>query len=645
MSVTERGNNGANVRIASFDVFDTLVTRSCGGMQSVFSSIEKRALSEGLNVDDFAEERLAAEKRALSVVGEANLRLEDIYTCLRDTYLSSVCDRLMEMEMDAEVDLCIPISGGVDTFRRCLETYDAVIIVSDMYLPERIIARILTKCGITGYARLYVSCLYGETKAEGSLYERVIADLKVLPNQITHYGDNLHSDVLSARRHGMKTIAMASGRETNMCVALGRKALDKVFRPRPGFLQTIDLSISENNLIERIGYCVLGPLLVSFSEWLHERMIACNLNGLWFAARDGLIMKRCYDLLYPEDRTEYLYASRRSTTVPMLCKNSDIPNLATFLGLGREMSVDEIFMRLGLTRTETDALREAYGFASEERLAISNLERDERFLAFYRDTVPLIEKRSFEELTAMATYCKRAFRGARAIGLVDLGWRGSIQHAICAALPEMGLSDVRLNGLYLGVDVDSAWWGSQSMEGFLFSPGSDEALGVNERWFNALVEALFLAPHGTVKRYVINEDGEASVEFEARDNDDSSPLFAAQDAALRFASDYKKRQWGEYGILKADDSIQALYHLGLEPTLAAAQALGDCVFKYQEVSCLARPKHGLGYYWFHPRNLMRELNVCYWKPAFLKRLAPLPVAYWRILACVKEFGCKIKARK
>lgn len=635
-----RGIYGERARIASFDVFDTLVARVSGGAKAVFSCIERRALSEGLDVESFADERAAAEGRALDAVGEANLKLEDIYECLRGTRFVGERDRLMAMEEDAEVDLCVPIASGVEAFHRCLDSCDAVVVVSDMYLSERVVSKILDRCGIAGYAKLYVSCVYGETKADGSLYDRVAADLGVRPDQITHHGDNFHSDVVSARKHGLNAVAMVAGQGVTTCKALRQKAIGRLRPPDNGFLETVSCSVRRGNLIEEVGYSVFGPLLVVFCEWLHARRIASNLDGLWFAARDGLVVKRCYEMIYPGERTEYLYVSRRSTTVPMLCKNPDISTLARTLGLGREMSVEEILARLGFAKKQASSLREAHGFAPGERLVVSNLENDERFLGLYAAAAPTIAKNSSEELAAMTAYFKGVFRDARAIGFVDLGWRGSIQHAIEAALPEMGLGNAHLNGFYLGVDVDSVWWGRQPMEGFLFSPGMDEALGVDERWFNALVEAFFMAPHGTVGRYVICENGFASAELEPREdgNDDASPLFAAQAAALRFARDYRDRRWGEYGVLKKEDAVRAFYRLGLEPTSAEADVLGDCVFAYQEVSCLARPKHGVGYYCVHPRGLVREMNVCYWKPAFLKRLAPLPIAYWRVLSFVKEIA-------
>lgn len=633
----EQINFNSKASLASFDVFETLVTRVSGGSRSVFACVERRALAEGLEVAGFAEERVVAEGRALDSVGAANLKLADIYAHLDESRYVALRDRLMKMELDAEVDLCVPIDGGIKRFYWCLENCDAVVVISDMYLPEITVAKILEKCGVSGYSRLFVSCEYSKTKANGELFKRVANDLGVEPAQITHHGDNLHSDVLMARKCGLNAIAMMLGREVPVGEAAARKVRGRILPFRMGFLKTLYLSKSDDDLIGQLGYCVLGPLLVSFCEWLHARRVEDRLDGLWFVARDGWIMKRCYDFLYPDERTEYILASRRSTTVPMLTKNLGISGFVKTVGLGRETSIAEILMRLGLSEDRASALADAHGFKSDERLIVSELEYNSRFLSLYEEAEYLVSDNASAEFSAMALYLNDSIGDADSIGLVDLGWRGSIQHAIELALREVGLGEVDVEGLYLGVDVDSAWWGRQSMSGFLFSPDKDTARGIDERWFNALVEALFMAPHGSVRRYSIDEDGHAAAVLEPREggNEDSSPIFLAQEAALRFARDYRARRWGEYGLLKMDYAVSAFYRLGLKPKSAEAIMLGDCIFAYQEVSKLACPKHKLGHYVFHISELIREMNVCYWKPAYLKRLLRLPLPYWKLLKVLK----------
>ncbi|WP_153041438.1 hypothetical protein [Pseudovibrio sp. Ad26] len=65
--------------------------------------------------------------------------------------------------------------------------------------------------------------------------------------------------------------------------------------------------------LRNIGYNYFGPILVDFCRWLHsERKIIEYNNILLFVARDGHLLKRIYNTLYPEESCEYFLASRIS---------------------------------------------------------------------------------------------------------------------------------------------------------------------------------------------------------------------------------------------------------------------------------------------------------------------------------------------
>lgn len=623
---------------ASFDVFDTLVCRACGSPRGVFACVERRALAEGVEAEDFAARRVEAERRAIERVGAARMKLADIYAELATGYGEPASRLLMEMEERAEVDLCLPVADMVAFLRECVDKCEAVVLVSDMYLPSSVIERMLERCGAAGYTRLYVSCEHGKTKAGGGLFEDVLADLGAEPGQVTHFGDSLKGDVLAPRRLGMRSVAVREGRPVPMASA----ALDRVAAHMGRARQvppTRPLELAAGgDIAHRAGYSVLGPVLVALCEWVHRRRGEDGLDGLHFVARDGWVMRRCYAELYPEEETGYLLASRRSTTVPMLWRNPGIEGFVRTVGLGREMTAGEILMRLGLGADEAGRLEAAHGLDGGTRLLVAGLGGDARFAPLFAEAEPEVLENSRREFRAMRSYMRGELAGERAIGLVDLGWRGSIQHALETALPEMGIDGACVEGLYFGIDPESRWAGSQDMRGFLFGPGRDEELAYREKWFNALVEALFSAPHGTVVRYVGRGGGGAEAELAPREegNDDSSPFFAIQDAAMDFARDYRERSWGAYGLFGRDAAVGALCRLGLRPTREEASFLGDVVFAYQEATPLARPAHGLGWYLVHPRALAADLNVCYWKPAFLTRIAGSRVSWWRLLAGVKR---------
>lgn len=621
----------------SFDVFGTLITRVSGSSHSVFRHVERRAILEGLHVEGFVQRREAAECQAVARVGYASMTLDDIYTELINDYSSNVAEHLKNLERQAEIDLCVPIEPMVRLFRRCVSCCKEVVLVSDMYLPSDVICQMLAKCDIKGYRNIYVSCEHAKTKEEGSLFGEVLNEIGAEPTQMTHVGDNLRSDYKMPRRIGMHSVLVRDGRVITPVQNIAARAFRKIGGKENSRIQALCLSASDDSS-GRIGYTVLGPVLVSFCEWVHKYRVKENLDGLFFAARDGWVMKRCYDLLYPGEQTTYLLVSRRSTTVPLLWANSGISGFAETAGLGREMTVGEILVRLGLDEAEAHEVEAAHGLTDSDRMSVSELAENPKFLAVFHEIESNVLESSRREFSAMRAYVTSAFGAEQAIGFVDLGWRGSIQRAIETALQKMNMGNVRVEGLYFGIDPTSRWFSKQVMHGFMFSKGQNESLGTREKWFNALVEAFFSAPHGTVLRYVLQEDGKADAELAPREsgNEDTSPLFAIQDAALDFARAYKAGNWGAYGLFKKDFATDALFRLGLTPTSEEASFLGDIIFEYQEATPLAEPSHGLGWYIFHMHQLAADLNVCYWKPAFFTRLAGASVPWWRFLSVAKS---------
>ncbi|WP_225748967.1 hypothetical protein [Paraeggerthella sp. Marseille-Q4926] len=624
--------------VVFFDIFDTLVTRACGSPQSVFEYVEQRAVDEGLAAWGFAAKRLDAEKESIEAVGAGKMRLEDIYLRLERGFSREVAKQLMDYELQAEIDFCIPVPSGIDLFNHCVQSCKLVVLASDMYLSKEAIEKILANCGIEGYSKLYVSCEYGETKRNGSLFKLAMVDLNVQAGDITHLGDDLFSDYLSPRKLGLNATLLRFGKPISPLRVFVDRMARNIFPSQKTKCFANRYETVNPSVCYKVGYSILGPILAKFCEWIHERKEDEGIDKLFFVARDGYLMKRFYEILYSDEQCEYLLASRRSTTVPLLWLNEGLEGFVGTAGLGYEMQLSELLTRLGLDGDEAEELSLKYGFVPSDRLRVDDLARNEKFASLFGDVAPAVKKNSRLEFEAMGAYFKSAFKGCRVVGFVDLGWRGSIQHALETAFVELGM-DIAVKGFYLGVSPKSRWVDRQDMRGFLFSKGKEERAASDEEWFNALVEAFFVAPHGSARRYRLDDSNRATIDFESYEADGenvSSPLFAVQDAALEFASDYKTRNWSRYNFIDIMDAAKALYSLGLKPSREEADVLGDCVFAYQEILPLAKPSRTLFHYLINPRDLVSEMSVCYWKPAFLNRLLKLPINYWRILKTAKR---------
>jgi predicted HAD superfamily hydrolase len=195
----------------SFDVFDTVLTRNVLYPKDVFHLIQNRIpgrfhekgsrLGKG-----FWGRRVWAEFIARRHKIHEDISLADIYRSLAHIYSvdNRLRDRLVELELEVESDVLVPLDGAAALLASCRTHGTGVIFVSDMYLPAAFIRGLLEREGffLPG-DRLYVSGEVGLTKASGNLFRYLLEDLCIAPRQLVHCGDNLGSDFLIPRSLGI----------------------------------------------------------------------------------------------------------------------------------------------------------------------------------------------------------------------------------------------------------------------------------------------------------------------------------------------------------------------------------------------------------------------------------------------------------
>lgn len=190
--------------VISFDVFDTLIERDVSDATNIFKRTGSRILGDGF-AEEFRLKRIQAEKIARKKLSENEVTLDEIYEQL-EGYETAVKKSLMEAEMKIELESCSQKKEMYKVFSWACENKSSVVLISDMYLSEKCIDRILRKCGYKGYKKIYVSNEYGVNKASGKLYDLVQNDLSVQKNRVIHIGDSIRADFIGAHRRGMHAI-------------------------------------------------------------------------------------------------------------------------------------------------------------------------------------------------------------------------------------------------------------------------------------------------------------------------------------------------------------------------------------------------------------------------------------------------------
>lgn len=445
--------------MVSFDIFDTLVVRPFSAPADLFYLV-----GEQLGIPDFRSIRIRAEKKArelkFAAEGTGEVDIAEIYAVLAQE-LGISAQESMEVEIQTECELCQPNPFMQEVWKLVRASGKPVIITSDMYMRRRELERLLTKCGYTGYQEIFISCEHRCGKYDGTLFPIV---RRAFPEQrIAHIGDNRNSDIAQAQKAGFVTLHYPNLNESG-------------YSYRPDRMSPIVGSAYAGVVNRRLycgalcspayeyGYKCGGILMVGFCRFIHEHAQRTNAEKVLFFARDGYIMKKIYDQLYPDAATEYVYWSRAAAA--KLCAQlypQDYFRRFLDQKTGRGIPLKEIFRSMGISSMQLD-------FPEDEVLTEQNLpaikaelyKRLPEIGALYQPMYAQADK----YLNGILGGCKRAVT-------VDCGWAGSGSIFFEAYLRRhMGL-DVEITGLLAGSNsrnqIDSDFSESYFQSGKLIS--------------------------------------------------------------------------------------------------------------------------------------------------------------------------------
>ena len=295
--------------IVSFDLFDTLIFRPFSEPGDLFYF-----LGAETGVPDF--KRIRMEQEALARVechkeqGHYEAALSQIWNHMeRETGISA--RKGMEAECRLEMEFCYGNPFMLEVFRRLQAMGKKIIVVSDMYLPGEFLGELLEKNGYTGIAGLYVSCEYGRSKREGKLFETVRNDFAP-GTGIIHVGDNEYSDVKMGRQGGFDTKYYPN---VNKNAGLYR-AFDMSPMTGGAYRGIVDnhiyCGLERYTMEYEYGFIYGGLFVLGYCAFIHDYCEKNGIDRVLFLSRDGEILKKAYDCLYPEEDTEYVYWSRKA---------------------------------------------------------------------------------------------------------------------------------------------------------------------------------------------------------------------------------------------------------------------------------------------------------------------------------------------
>lgn len=611
----------------SFDVFDTLIKRNIPTPGKLFEMVEQEGIKEyGKVFLKFSEKRIAAESSARKKNKYQEVTLDEIYLEFKSFSHQDVLNWAKNKELELEKKLCVRNIDFFNIYNYCLKNNKTIIITTDMYLSKDIISEILIKCGIHKWKYLFVSSEYRLTKSTGSMYENIIKTLKINSNELIHIGDNKNSDYNQARHCGIDAILIAKNKNFMVYPKTETRCLSDECAKSfiNNFLPVIKPA-------HRLGFECFGPLLFGFSMWLKKELYNNGISDAYFLSRDGYILKKAFDIVNEDEKihSHYFYTSRRSLRVPALSMGLTYEEYLNRNFWNQEVTAKIFAETMGIN-TEDKMKEILQGIDEDYCVSKKCLESDAILKELYYKILKSSLLDAEREKRALDRYIQQEGMGEHKGAIIDIGWHGNMQLNLMDILKREKKNAI-LHGYYLGIIPYDNHKEQVLMNGFLFDKGKNEHIFCKESEFNALFEEIFMAPHGSVHSYFIDDDQKVKIRFSKNEQTDQKSIELLknyQEGGLQFVKLFYK--YKDLVTLSEDFCMNGIINQFAVPTIKEVEMWGKLIFKDINESPLIHSK-GMKYYLLHPQDLLEDYRNNVWKTGFMKATFRVNLNYYNII--------------
>lgn len=556
--------------LRTIDVWDTLLRRKAHPDFSKLISARALSLSHWAELAIPFKDPRAIFRERCTIEGElaqarqgddGEYEVQDVLTRLLNRTLLSkehldlqaLAESLAELELQFELCHTYP-DPEFSTFSQAYPAQKSLFL-SDFYMSAERIQRLLRRHGLDILVQNGISsCDVGLNKRSGKLFRYVHDRYGVTPQEHVHIGDNHHADIEMPKKLGIQAVHFLPQEEHRK-----RQERAVFFHDRPALFRHIAEKVRQdaNEELERLqgearSAYLLGiraaPLLVGFSLYIAEQAILDNVERLYFFTREGEFYLRVWHAIFPEKRL----AGIELPSVDLL----EVSRIATFCASLREISTGEmmrlwnlysnqsIFALLKTLGLDPDAFAEVcqtHDLSLKESVVYPW--QDERVQALFKDPRFLapIEARIGDGRSRLLDYLNQHGWSpclAR-VGIVDIGWRGTIQDNLAYLRPE-----TRISGYYLGLQCFLNPQPENCAKS-AFGPNANKSTDyLNLLDAVSLIEMLCNSPNGSVTGYARSAEGHMSAmrTVDEGENAVHHAFVAHFQKGVLFAS----QLWGEY---------------------------------------------------------------------------------------------------
>jgi predicted HAD superfamily hydrolase len=514
------------IRLVSFDVFDTVITRIVGNPTDVFLLVGKDLYKRGIvtvTPEVFARHRHLCEKHLRSFNINNEISLKNIYKEIIST-LGIECriDVMMNTEIDLEKKVLRPLPFMKETLDIVREKYGRVIFISDMYLPSQFIRERLRSWDLyKDNDGLYVSSEFGVRKKNGALLRIVLENERLLPGQLLHIGDSIKYDVQPARKLGILSYHF-----TRSALHPSEKAMGENVYQTEGFSSIIAgasrlarLKCEHTNTAEQVVWntatSVTGPFVYLYALWLVDQVVRFRINTLYFLSRDGYLpyLAVCKIL---QNRTDinidvrYIYNSRFiNHALDVIRIGPKEWNILTGFSFFKYATLRDIGSALffednSFVKRYLKELNFTIG-DWERKLTKNELDRIKNHAlensAFNSSIMENIRK--FQALVS-EYFDSEGFDAGNNIAIVDSGWTTKSHAPLYKFLKKKGCK--RLRFFYVGLNTIEPEIPIDALDAFIFDRVRSRGIYQNNIYYSRPVEILLRSNHGSALSFV-SENG------------------------------------------------------------------------------------------------------------------------------------------
>lgn len=446
------------MRLASFDIFDTVLIRKCGKPENIFYLLAHKLYPGDKDKrENFVAWRREAEGRVANNIKGGETTITDIYTVEGVTLFHDYTPaQLIEAEKEVEAENLTANPAVKAIIEKCRAEGKTICFISDMYLDSEFLARVLKREGcLTGEERVYVSCEEEARKSTGALFDKVCNYLH--PTEWEHYGDHPVSDVKRAINRGIEAKQINTAyTENEKHLADNSKQHGNELSCLAGLQRTARIKLG-NAPFTTLAADFVAPAYIPYVKFILEKAKELGIKRLYFLSRDSYILQKIAETEqanYPDVQLKYLFVSRKALLLPYLHKPSAdkfiaIQDKQTLIGKNTE----ELLLGIGTNRAE---LKEKYS-TTIGYTKIESVKEEKDFIEKIFGTASSykshLQELAQEKRTLLNEYFaqEELFDNVKT-AMVDVGWLGTTRLMINSILKEEGHKETPF--FYYGIRGD-----------------------------------------------------------------------------------------------------------------------------------------------------------------------------------------------